>query len=358
MPVGGFEKWVRQLDECAKTNKILAPESGTVFALRSLEFLRSLGCSSNFSLPTTYDVEELSNQTPTELWNLFKNKEELWLLKQSDSSAGLSVVFFHPQREPDALKRQIDNIVLAKSSKVWLQRKVTGQLLGASFIATLNRCQLVGVTRNLTFATKSNPFLYAGSVGPIRICKRLEESLQQLGDIITNQTGLQGLFGVDFIFDKHAQKLWLLEINPRYTASMELHDLLNNNSLVKQHLHCFTENNLEPWSTCSQSSIQSLPSIKRVVWAAESISKSQLQQFLSNEKAFSKQQTLFTNSNAVYHTTVHDVPFAIEPIPAGAPVATLILRPTLRTTINDSHQDCEIAKHYRAILNRAATLYR
>jgi predicted ATP-grasp superfamily ATP-dependent carboligase len=46
------------------------------------------------------------------------------------------------------------------------------------------------------------------------------ETLERLGNTLSEQFELAGLFGVDFILD--GERVWTVEVNPRYTASVEI----------------------------------------------------------------------------------------------------------------------------------------
>ena len=47
--------------------------------------------------------------------------------------------------------------------------------------------------------------------------------------------GLVGWFGVDYILRDGIP--WPVEINPRYTASLEIHELASGRSLLPEHRH-------------------------------------------------------------------------------------------------------------------------
>src|SRR5262249_12759663 len=61
---------------------------------------------------------------------------------------------------------------------------------------------------------------YCGSVGPWALPEAAERMLTDVGLALASAFGLCGLFGVDFVFD--GATAWLVEGNPRYTASIEV----------------------------------------------------------------------------------------------------------------------------------------
>ena len=64
-------------------------------------------------------------------------------------------------------------------------------------------------------------FRYAGSLGPIAITSADRHALTHLGVALAQRHDLRGLFGVDLVRDRKGD-LWPVELNPRYTASVEI----------------------------------------------------------------------------------------------------------------------------------------
>ncbi|HEX3872482.1 MAG TPA: ATP-grasp domain-containing protein, partial [Pirellulales bacterium] len=48
----------------------------------------------------------------------------------------------------------------------------------------------------------------------------MEQTLDRMGTDLAGRFGLRGLFGVDLVLGRH--HVWLIEVNPRFTASMEI----------------------------------------------------------------------------------------------------------------------------------------
>jgi predicted ATP-grasp superfamily ATP-dependent carboligase len=89
-------------------------------------------------------------------------------------------------------------------------------------VAADGAARLVGVTRQIVGApwTAAAPFAYAGSIWPCDGDELDWELCQRLGECLAAEFSLVGLFGVDLIVN--AQTVWPVELNPRYTASVEL----------------------------------------------------------------------------------------------------------------------------------------
>jgi uncharacterized protein len=102
------------------------------------------------------------------------------------------------------------------------QKHIPGIPCAATFVALDNTAVLCGVTRQLVGEAwlGSHGFQYAGSIGMWPISKTTDTILMEIGDLLTKRFELSGLFGLDFILD--GDQVWTLEVNPRYTASVEI----------------------------------------------------------------------------------------------------------------------------------------
>ena len=121
----------------------------------------------------------------------------------------------------------------------YLQEYVDGRACAAVFMADSQDARLIGVTEQLVGETWLNakPFHYCGSVGPIAISKSLRVGLETLGNQIVRATSVRGVFGVDCVL--RDGELWPIEINPRYTASVEVLELALNISVLAMHRRVF-----------------------------------------------------------------------------------------------------------------------
>jgi len=94
----------------------------------------------------------------------------------------------------------------------------------------------MGVTRQLVgrdFGFEP-ALVYAGSIGPLALQEDEIAKLQRLGDELARRFGLAGLWNVDFIRREH--DLWPLEVNPRYSASVEVLERLSGRGLLGEHV--------------------------------------------------------------------------------------------------------------------------
>jgi predicted ATP-grasp superfamily ATP-dependent carboligase len=102
------------------------------------------------------------------------------------------------------------------------QRRIVGTPISAVFVATDGGAKLLGVTRQLIGEDwlGAHGFQYAGSIGPWPVSEPALGIIQQIGHVLAERFELVGLFGVDMI--DAGDRIWTLEVNPRYTASVEV----------------------------------------------------------------------------------------------------------------------------------------
>jgi predicted ATP-grasp superfamily ATP-dependent carboligase len=120
-------------------------------------------------------------------------------------------------RRQSAAERSAD----LEDTHYW-QEHIRGRSFGAVFVGASQQARLLGVTRQLVGCRWAGAveYQYSGSVGPLALEPSLRRELVHLGNGLANRFNLVGVFGVDCIVN--AQGLWTIEVNPRYTASVEI----------------------------------------------------------------------------------------------------------------------------------------
>jgi predicted ATP-grasp superfamily ATP-dependent carboligase len=123
-----------------------------------------------------------------------------------------------------------------EGSPVVFQRRVTGTPCAAVFAAMDDIATLIGVTRQLVGESwlGSHGFQYAGSIGSLPISDAVERTVRTIGEVLTQSFELSGLFGVDFVLD--GDDIWTIEVNPRYTASVEICERATGTHALKLHV--------------------------------------------------------------------------------------------------------------------------
>jgi len=104
----------------------------------------------------------------------------------------------------------------------YFQQFVDGLPCSAAYVAAGGQATLLGVTRQLIGSpwAGAHGFQYCGSIGPLATPPRVTRNFAAIGTALASHFDLAGLFGVDAIVN--AQGVWPVEVNPRYTASVEI----------------------------------------------------------------------------------------------------------------------------------------
>ncbi|MFT7640870.1 MAG: putative ATP-grasp superfamily ATP-dependent carboligase [Pirellulaceae bacterium] len=152
---------------------------------------------------------------------------ERWIRKPHKSCGGFGIQFVDrtsPQGDAPEIQRS------------YLQRYQSGKTLGVVFVTNGSSATLVGATEQISGAVDSPllPFRYVGSIGPMGLSKFVQDELSRLANLLTDQFQLRGIVGVDIILNN--DEFYVLEVNPRYTASAEILERATNRCLIEEHV--------------------------------------------------------------------------------------------------------------------------
>jgi uncharacterized protein len=187
------------LSRFAETHRVIGNSPQSVERVRNWETLFPKLKEAGFLVPKTVFPDKNCNLDP----------ENRRLIKPLLSGGGHGIEFLGRDNPP--------------GDHVLLQEYIAGKPCSASFVANGHKCVLVGTTEQLAglSALGAQGFRYCGNVLPLREtnCEILRQ-LRGLAAFLTREYGLTGVNGMDFILKDN--QVWLTEINPRYSASMEL----------------------------------------------------------------------------------------------------------------------------------------
>jgi predicted ATP-grasp superfamily ATP-dependent carboligase len=115
------------------------------------------------------------------------------------------------------------------------QQRMAGEPCAAVYVACEGAATLLGVSKQLIHLPwlHGNVFQYAGSISPFPLSKQGRAEIERVGATLAAAFELVGLFGVDFIID--GDRAWVLEVNPRYTASVEVIERATGVSAIAAH---------------------------------------------------------------------------------------------------------------------------
>ena len=224
-----------------------------------------------------------------------------WLLKPARGGGGQGV------RSWDGRRPTSTQIV---------QELVEGVSASASFVADGRRSVVLGWAeqRRLT-----RGFRYAGNIMPLDGSAAARHEVGAIADALSREYGLRGLNGFDFILRN--DRPVVVEVNPRYCASMELLEHASGRSVFALHLAAcrgeLPERVGEPTEVWG----------KAIVYASRTVTVPDTTEWLAQG--------------------VHDVPHPGELIRAGHPICTVLASAPTRSR-------CETALQSEAARLRAA----
>ncbi len=227
-----------------------------------------------------------------------------WLIKPVSGGGGHGVIFQRSSEFPGA--------------RFMLQEYISGKACSASFVANGQDCIVLGIAEQLIgmHPFGSQGFRYCGNILPLPEitdpgrAEILVAKVRRLAVFLTRAYGLTGVNGIDFILN--GDEVYLTEVNPRYSASMEL--IEHAYELPIFHLH-------------AQAAL------------GGSLPEFQLEAVLKNRTFFGK-AILFAERNAVAPDTkgwldsgARDIPAPGEKLHKGNPICTVLAnRPTYDET--------------------------
>lgn len=223
---GGMENRFELVASLAREREVLGPSVESLRRVRHPQRLRRALLQQGWKYP---DI----NRSLSEV----RRSRHAWLDKAIHASGGRGVLWADPDQPKQGPGR-------------YFQRWVPGLSVSANFLAERNRTLYLGLTRQWTRRDESPPlregpdFQYLGSLlgidspmllGGVPAANRL----QALGEFVARSFEMRGLFGIDGILSHDEQgdvDFVVLEVNPRYTASMELLEACWNFPVIEAHV--------------------------------------------------------------------------------------------------------------------------
>jgi uncharacterized protein len=221
----------------------------------------------------------------------------------------------------------------------YLQQFISGPSHSAVFCAFADRSVLLGVTEQLVGEEWLNAkqFSYCGSIGPVDLPSSTRDALRQLGEVLRSGCSLRGLFGVDFIL-KDGQP-WPVEVNPRYTASIEVLEHATGLRAIMYHRAAFAPEqpdglNRPPAQLCFPTAAAAVYACvgKAIVFAPR--------RFVAPSSSASGQWPIHTDPLTLPDCA--DIPYARETIEEGWPILTVFAH-------GASREECRCHLRERAV---------
>lgn len=137
-------------------------------------------------------------------------RNDSWLCKSLRSAGGMRVAAWNGRRAASCWQG------------CYFQQFIPGTACAAVYVAAAGSAALLGITRQLIGErwTGASEFNYCGSWGPWPCTSEVSDAFRKIGNVLASTFGLIGLLGVDAVVNDDG--VWAIEVNPRYTASIEV----------------------------------------------------------------------------------------------------------------------------------------
>lgn len=214
--VGGLENYPRLIDKWSELQPLWGNPADVLRKARDPRFLSEL-----------YEVADIPHPRTVPLGEA-PDLDGRWLIKPRCGAGGAGIAFLDQDQITSRMRRTH-----------FAQEYLEGESCSAIYVGHEDQAQLLGATRQLVGETWLNavPFSWCGNVGPLTLDDSTEELLKRLGNLLVNEIGLRGLFGVDFILRDEIPMP--VEVNPRYVASVEVLEVATGLRALHEHRRAF-----------------------------------------------------------------------------------------------------------------------
>ena len=210
MYTGGLENYPELVGELAKERELWGNGPEVLKRVRD-----------PFELSSILSMKGLAHPEPRRSGETL-DPAKRWLRKPICGSGGfgIRVVLKNEQSEP--------------SADYYFQEFIPGPPMSAVFTATRSNPRMFSFCSQLigTPWLHAKDFQYAGNLGPVKVEGCDIQDVYLRGFRLVDRVRMTGIFGVDFI--PHADASYIIEVNPRYTASVEVHELTTGISAIRE----------------------------------------------------------------------------------------------------------------------------
>ena len=121
----------------------------------------------------------------------------------------------------------------------YFQQRSTGIPCSGLYLINAAGTHRIGFSRQFIGepALNATGYKYCGSLGPIELPSRAAQVLDAIATGLTSACELRGLFGLDFLLEGDIPLV--TEVNPRYTASVEIYEAAFDVPLLRHHAAAF-----------------------------------------------------------------------------------------------------------------------
>ncbi len=188
----GFEDRTELLRSIARRWRLFGNDAETVARIKSPEFFEKICGALGIPCP---DLSLTSPASPVD-----------WIAKRRGGAGGAHI---RPALRPDR-----------PANEIYYQRRVPGTSISCLFLADGTRAVVLGFSEQWSLPTLRQPYRYGGAAQPANISPHAAEALAAAVQRLAAAIPLFGLNSADFLVD--GERFWLLEINPRPGATLDL----------------------------------------------------------------------------------------------------------------------------------------
>ncbi len=116
---------------------------------------------------------------------------------------------------------------------LYYQQRVDGAAVSALVLADAEDASVLGLSSQWSSPTPQHPFRYGGAVRPATVAAPVASALADAARRLVQAIPLLGLNSVDFVVA--GREFWVLEVNPRPGATLDIFDLPNG-ALLGLHI--------------------------------------------------------------------------------------------------------------------------
>lgn len=199
----GVEKFHPLLKVLPKNIQCIGNSSQTINTLKTPQRFFSLLAKHNLPYPKTqFQAPEVSDN---------------WLFKESSGLGGSHIVPLS---------------IVSSINEGYFQKQVSGTSGSALFLSDGLHTQVISINQQTCHTDQLLPFQLSAIETPFRVSQSNKVLLEKAVSLISQEVNLLGLNSLDFIINEEEQ-IFILEINPRPSASWEL---IDEGHLLQHHI--------------------------------------------------------------------------------------------------------------------------
>lgn len=188
-----------------------------------------------------------------------------------------------------------------------LQEQIEGQVCSAQFVANGKEAVVLGLTEQLIGRPEfgAQGFMYCGNILPLpekSEAAAILDQARQIINLLTREFELVGVNGMDFILSKG--EIYPIEINPRFTAAMELVESAYGLPVFDLHIKALTQGELPEFHLEK--------------------AKQPTMKYYAKTILYAKKDGRAPNTNVWIRRGYRDVPHPGERLVLGKPICTIL----------------------------------